>query len=362
MLALCIHFAINGDGGSSIERRPRWLDVALVARRWREPASTAFLETAVIDVMRAAEVPTADAARMRSVELAGALPLSGSRGDAASYQSIKAASDALDALRPALSGLRVLTLKRCDTLLDGHRDYLSMLGGARRGLVFARGMEGLRVLRVCVTDIAAAFVPLPNVPASLQALSLGVELMFNLDGLPAHLVKQLRIAPIAEIVTSFQASAHSLRRLDLAIVGRTTGDDVFGTGLVRAFLQQHPNLNHFILRTRLPTTLRPEHVAALPSLRTVRFCDVVPSVATLEALGCAGVRELALGRSTAVAACAWPAIITSAALPSLTVARVEAIARAAGAAAEVWLSEQRAALADACARRGITLHAFWQDD
>lgn len=286
-LARVIDFAINGEGGKSFARRPHWLRLALVSRRWYDPALAAYLEVADISTLRVAELPLAHAARIRTLEL-----VCGIIADDEMIEALEGAfvvprrmtevAQALSALRPALGGLRSLRLEPAV-------DVFSTLSGTPMGpgggsLVFPRDMEALRSLDTSMIDQDAVVdgrdeLPVARpLPAMLRILKLGVLIMGSEIGEEAADFCRARTA--TEDAASFQASALSLVRLDLCLTPPHDGT-AFDSGLVRAFLLQHSRVEHLTLHTARPTMLRSDHVAApttfVRSIFTTSSCRRPPS-------------------------------------------------------------------------------------
>jgi len=288
--------------------------------------------------------------------------------DAPGHNDMSVIRDAFQTLRPALGRLRTVALGRANGVFDG----LSVLSELRRGILdsftYVSDMAALRKLEMMLSSDRVPIRGLCDgdrvLRATLETLIFGVNVSAVLQGSLAPALQMirdrvLRLSTPEELVAPFVASAQSLTHLELGL-SSASHDNPLRTGILRAFLSQHPAIEHLTVRAGLRSAmLVSEHVVSAPCVSTLRLLDVDISVAALAALG-GVVRRLIIGRSAPVATCPWPAAIGSAALPALAVVDVEVLARhGEPARTDVWTDVQRRDLADACRNRGVELRAFW---
>ena len=271
-LALVIDFVINGEGGTSRERRPKWLRLALVARRWHEPASAAYLSIADFGTRRAGEVPLREAARMRTLELvAECVAMAEHReqiDDAEADRDnwlvalLDDVNQAFVALRPALGALRCLKTERVRDAFLHKPLHTGISLGPDGDLGFMRDMAALRSLETSVTDIV--YTDMDPGAAALRGALYKLVVLLKLSGprVLEMLGEDARFLSPAEIPAGFVASAHSLVHLDLSI-DSVEDRMALTSAYVRPFLLQHQRIEYLSIRVRRTIALDASQVAPM---------------------------------------------------------------------------------------------------
>lgn len=316
-------------------------------------------------------MPLADAARMRALELVlGTVSrdeLMAPGDQSGVTQKFSDAEMAVRALQRALDSLRSFKCRRpTNPIGASHGETRTPIASGASQYTYTRNMAGLCSLETTVSGYEPVNVNDHERPLPASLLTLGLNVDLTDQPLPADAPSIFRSRTCADMTSAFAVSAQSLVRLELSISPPHIGAS-FDSDIIRAFLLQHVRLTHLTLRTIFPIALPPARVGPAPRLHTLRLYDVEPSVATVAALGCVGVRRLTIGRSVACAPSAWSDIVESAALPILedvTIERLDAAREwdyADSAGVWIWPARQRDDLGEACQGRGVKLSAFWSD-